>query len=162
MSDTSVLPAAPPAPPANAQEARTRLDALIADNDRGAKLLAGDAATTKEFNSLTAMVAEGGDNIDRAMTGALPDVPDSDLKAMAGTADMLREIGVSPDVIRQTLENYEITQAEFDATKAWQARTMKDQFFVKAWLEGDPDAARQMMLASIILSSNIKAKSGSF
>jgi hypothetical protein len=34
---------------------------------------------------------------------------------------------------------------------------MKDQFWVKAYLEGDPDAARQMMLASIILSSPIKS-----
>jgi hypothetical protein len=148
---------APPAPPANAQEARTQLDALIADTDRGAKLLAGDPALAKEFKILTAMVAEGGDQVDRAMTGALPDLPDSELKAMAGTADMLRELGIKPEVVRQTLENHSVTQAEFDATKAWQARSMKDQAFVKAYLEGDPDAARQMMLASIILSSPIKS-----
>ena len=149
---------APPAPPANAQEARTQLDALIADTARGAKLLAGDAATTKEFNSLTAMVAEGGDQVDRAMSGALPDVPDSELKAMAGTAAMLAEMGIKPEVVRQTLENHEVTQAEYDAAKAWQARTMRDQFWVKAYLEGDPDAARQMTLASIILSSPIKSE----
>lgn len=76
---------------------------------------------------------------------------------MAGTAAMLREIGVTPEVIRQTLEGHEVTQAEYDATKAWQARAMRDQFFVKAYLDGDPDAAKQMMLASIILSSPIKS-----
>jgi hypothetical protein len=120
--------------------------------------LASDPAATKEFHSLTQMVAEGGDHIERALAGVLPDVPDSDLKTMAGTADMLRTLGIEPEVIRQTLENREVTQAEFDATKAWQTRSMKDQFFVKAYLEGDPDAARQMMLASVILSSPIKSE----
>jgi hypothetical protein len=147
---------APPEP--NAQEARTQLDALIADTDRGAKLLAGDPAITKEFKILTAMVAEGGDNVDRAMSGVLPDVPDSDLKTMTGTAAMLAELGIKPEVVRQTLENFSITQAEFDATKAWQARSMKDQFWVKSYLEGNPDAARQMMLCSVILSSPIKSE----
>ena len=149
---------APPAPPANAQEARTQLDALVADTARGALLLNGDAATTKQFNSLMAMVSEGGDQAARAMSGALPDVPDSDLKTMAGTADMLAALGIRPEVVRQTLENHTVTQAEFDATKAWQARSMKDQVWVKAYLEGDPDAARQMALASIILSSPIKSE----
>jgi hypothetical protein len=148
---------APPAPPANAAEASARLATLTNDKAWGDKLLASDPAATKEFKILTAMVAEGGDHVDRALSGALPDVPDSDLKTMAGTADMLRELGIKPDVVRQTLENHEVTQAEYDATKAWQARTMKDQFWVKAYLEGDPDAARQMMLASIILSSPIKS-----
>jgi hypothetical protein len=123
----------------------------------GEKLMAGDPAATKEFHSLTEMMAAGGDNVERAISGALPDIPSSDLKHMAGTADMLREIGVTPEVIRQTLEGHEVTQAEYDATKAWRARTMKDQFWVKAYLEGDPDATRQMTLASIILSSNIKS-----
>ena len=154
MSDTVALPA----PPANAQEARTQLDALISDTARGALLLNGDAATTKQFNSLMAMVSEGGDHVDRAMSGALPDVPDSDLKTMAGTADMLAALGIRPEVIRDTLEMRAVTQIEHDATKAWQARSMKDQVWVKAWLEGDPDAARQMMLASIILSSPIKSE----
>jgi hypothetical protein len=148
---------APPTPPANAAEASARLDALIADKDRGAKLLAGDPAITKEFHDLTKMVAEGGDHVDRAMAGVLPDVPDSDLKTMAGTADMLRTLGIEPEAIRQTLENREVTLAEFDATKAWLARSMKDQFWVKSYLENDPAAAKQMMLASIILSSPIKS-----
>jgi hypothetical protein len=149
---------APPAPPANAAEASARLATLTNDKAWGDKLLASDPATTKEFHDLTKMVAEGGDHIDRAMAGALPDVPDSDLKTMAGTADMLRTLGIEPEVIRQTLENREITLAEFEATKAWLSRTSKDQFFLKAYLEGDPDAARQIMLASIILASPIKSE----
>ena len=148
---------APPAPPANAQEASARLATLTNDKAWGDKLLASDPATTKEFHDLTKMVSEGGDNVDRALSGALPDVPNSDLKHMSGVADMLRTLGIKPDVIRQTLENHEVTQAEYDATKAWQARSMKDQFWVKAYLEGDSAAARQMMLASVILSSPIKS-----
>jgi hypothetical protein len=149
MSDTI----APPAPPPNTQEAQAQLNALISDTARGALLLNGDAATTKQFNSLMAMVSEGGDHVDRAMSG----VPDSELKALAGTADMLAALGIRPEVVRQTLENHEVTQAEYDATKAWQARSMKDQVWVKKYLEGDPDAARQVMLCSIILSSPIKS-----
>jgi hypothetical protein len=61
-----------PAPPANAAEASSRLGTLTADKAWGDKLLAGDAATMKEFNSLTEMVAAGGDNVDRAISGALP------------------------------------------------------------------------------------------
>jgi hypothetical protein len=95
---------APPAPPANAAEASARLATLTNDKAWGDKLLASDPAATKKFKILTAMVAEGGDHVDRALSGALPDVPDSDLKTMAGTADMLRTLGIKPDVVRQTLE----------------------------------------------------------
>jgi hypothetical protein len=151
MSDTI-------APRASIEEARTQLDALVADTARGALLLNGDAATTKQFNSLMAMVSEGGDHVDRAMSGALPDVPDSDLKHMSGVADMLAALGIRPEVVRSTLENQTITQAEFDATKAWQARAHRDQAWVKAYLEGSPDEAKQEMLCSVILSSPIKSE----
>jgi hypothetical protein len=148
---------APPAPPANAAEASARLATLTNDKAWGDKLFASDPAATKEFHDLTKMVAEGGDHIDRAMAGVLPDVPDSDLKHMSGIADMLAALNIRPEVIRETLEQREITQAEHDATKAWLARAHRNQAWVKAYLEGSPDAAREAMLASIILSSPIKS-----
>jgi len=155
MTD-QIVPPALPAPPANAGEAQNRLDALTADKAWSEKLLSGDAATTKEFHDLATMVADGGDHVERALAGNLPDVPDSKIKTMNGTVAMLRELGIRDEVIRQTLEDHEVTQAEYDATLAWQTRAMKDQFWVKAYLEGDPDAARQMMLATIVLSSTVK------
>jgi hypothetical protein len=87
------------------------------------------------------MVAEGGDNMERAISGVLPDLPGSDLKHMSGVADMLKALDIRPEVIRETLEQREITQAEFDVTKAWLARAGRDQAWVKAYLEGSPAAA---------------------
>jgi hypothetical protein len=66
MADAIVLPGTPPAPPANAAEARTRLDALMVDKERGAKLLAGDAEVTREYRELRAKA----DNPDPADTVA--------------------------------------------------------------------------------------------
>src|ERR1700738_3918469 len=104
-----------PALPANSTEASARLDVLSADKAWSGKLLSGDPRAREEFNSLTAKVAEGGNDIDRAMSGVLPAVPDTALKTMAGTAEFLRENGVDAAVIRQTLSGHEVTQAEFDA-----------------------------------------------
>jgi hypothetical protein len=146
----------PPAPPANATEASARLTALSGDRTWSGRLLSGDLTATAEFNSLTQMVAEGGDKIDRAMSGVLPDLlPDGDLKHMAGTADMLRSAGVTEAVIRETLSGKEVTQAEFNATKIWYDQKMRDQKFTKEWLAGDPEAGRLMMLAAIVLSSDV-------
>jgi hypothetical protein len=154
MSDTIVLPGAPPA---NAQEARTRLDAFVADTARGAKLLTGDVETNRQFSELTAMAASEDDStIAAAMSGNIGDMPDSSVKLMANTAAMLREMGISDGATRQTLSGYEVSQAEFDAVTAWRSQRMKSPEFVKAYLSGEPDAVKQMTLANIVLSSGIK------
>jgi hypothetical protein len=155
MTEAAQQPA-PPAPPANAAEASARLGTLTADKAWSDKLLAGDPYAAKEFHALTTMVADGGDNVDRAMTGILPDVPDSDLKHMSGTADMLRAIGISDGATRQTLSDHEVGQAEFDAVTAWKSQRMKSPEFVKQFLANEPDAVREMTLANIVLSSSIK------
>jgi hypothetical protein len=147
---------APPAPPANAQEASARLATLTNDRAWGDKLLAGDPATTKEFNSFTAMVADGGDHVERAMAGTLPDVPDSGHRLMAEAATWLRGLGVSDDVVRQTLANHEVTQLEFNAVEAWKNQHMKSSEFSARYLAGEPDDVKLMTLANVVLSSNIK------
>jgi hypothetical protein len=163
MSDTIVLPGVPPAPPANAQEARTRLDALIADTGRGAKLLAGDVETNREFSELTALAAgEDASTVAAAMSGNLGDMPDSSVRLMANTADMLREVGIREEIIEQTLKGHEVSAEEYKLVEAWKARKMKDPVFVKSYLSGEPEARQKMTLASIILSGGIKGQSGSF
>jgi hypothetical protein len=160
MSDTIVLPGAP-APPANSQEARTRLDAFIADKERGAKLFAGDAATTKEFNSLTTMAAtDDASTVAAAMAGNIGDVPNSSVKLMADTAGMLREIGIRDGIIEQVLQGHEVTADEYKATEAWKSRQMRDPVFVKAYLSGEPEPREKMMLADIILSGGISPQPG--
>lgn len=151
-------PAAPPTVPSFV-EASAKLAALTSDPAWANCVLSGaDPAATKEFHELTRAVAAGGSDAEIAMSGALPDLPDSQLKTMAGTAELLRDIGLRPEVILQTLNNYEVSKAEFDATAAYKSRMMKDPIFVKAFLSGEAEAGQKVMLMSIILSSNIRSE----
>jgi hypothetical protein len=164
MTDTTVQPGAPPAPPANAAEARTRLDALLVDKDRGAKLLAGDAEVNREYRELRAKAdnPDPADTVAVAMSGNVGEVPDSDVALMANTAGMLREIGISEPVIEQTLRGHEVSALEMKQVEAWRARAMSDQTFVKLWLSGDMEARRKMALSQIIVSGAVKDARGSF
>jgi hypothetical protein len=146
----------PAAPPANATEASARLTALSGDKAWSGKLLSGDLTATKEFNDLTTMVAEGGDGVAVAMSGVLPPAANGEMREMAGLTEFLRDIGIRDEVIRETLSGGTVSQAEFEATKRWHDQHMRDQEFTKKWLAGDPEAAKQMTLAHIILSSEIK------
>jgi hypothetical protein len=143
-------------PPANAAEAGARLETLKADGAWADKLLAGDPYAAKEFYELSAMQANGTTDVEAAMTGAIPDVPDSGLKTMAGTAEMLRAIGIEPGPIRQLLEGYEISQAEHDAVTALKGQLMRSAEFTRNYLAGEPEAVKKMTLCDIVLSSNIK------
>ncbi len=166
MTDVQQQPGAsgaPAAPPANAAEARSRLDALIADKNRGAKLLAGDAEVNREFRSLSDMAANVDDNtIAAAMSGEIGEFPDSGVKQMAATAAMLREIGISEEIIEQTLKGHEVSPEEYKLVEAWKARQMRDPIFVKSYLSGDAEARQKMTLAAIILSGSVKGARGSF
>jgi hypothetical protein len=160
MSD-ALAPAAPPAPPSNVQEARTQLAALVADKERGAKLFAGDVETNRQFSQLTAIASRDDDStVAAAMAGKLGDMPDSTARIMAGTADMLREIGIKEAIIEQVLQGHEVTAEEYKLTEAWKARQMKDPVFVKAYLSGEVEPREKMTLANIILSGGIKGQSG--
>ena len=77
---------------------------------------------------------------------------------MNATAAMLREIGIRDDVVTQALSGHEVSKAEFDAVKNWQARAMRDAEFTQRYLTGDPEAHQKMTLAAIVLSSNIKTE----
>jgi len=131
------------------------LDRRIADPAFGAKLKAGDTEARAEFQRLTVAAAEA-NPIEAAMTGALPEMPDSDLLLMANTTGMLRDIGISDDVIRETLTGHEVTQAEHDATNRWLKQHEADKEWCKKLRAGDIEAKQKFMLASIILSSSIK------
>jgi hypothetical protein len=161
--DVQQQPGPPPAPPANATEARTRLDALIADKDRGAKLLAGDAEANREFRDLSSMAANAdASTIAQAMSGEIGEFPDSKVKMMSETAGMLREIGVNEKIIEETLRGHEVSPDEYKLAEAWKARQMKDPVFVKAYLSGDAEARQKMTLAAIILSGGIAGQRGRF
>jgi hypothetical protein len=148
-----------PAPPVNAAEASARLDVLAADKAWGKRLAAGDAVATKEFNSLTTMVADDGDKVAVAMSGQLPPGANGEIRELAGTASMLREVGIKDEIIKDVLAGtHTVTKAEYDATVRWKADHMSDPVWVKSYLGGSAEARRQAVLADIILSSNIKSE----
>jgi hypothetical protein len=164
MTDTTVQPGAPPAPPANAAEARTRLDALLADRDQGAKLLAGDSEVTRNYRDLRAMAdnPDPADVVAAAMSGNVGELPDSEVALMANTAGLLRDIGVRESIIEETLRGHVVTEQEYKLVEAWKARQMRDPVFVKAFLSGDAEARTKMTLAAIVLSGGIKDARGRF
>jgi hypothetical protein len=145
----------PPAPATTASEAIARLDTLRADKSWSEKLVTGDSAVTKEWNDLHHLAATG-DDVDVALSGALPDVPSSSVREMASTADMLRDAGFTPKAIREVLSNQEAPQADHDRAAAFKNQALKNPEFRKRWLGGDPDAAREMLAANAILSLPIK------
>lgn len=147
---------APPAPPANAAEASSRLTELGADKAWAQRFYGGDTGARQDFERLTTMIANDGKKIDMAMSGALPELHDGDLSHMAGLADMLRESGIRDEVIRETLAGGKVTKAEFDATKAWLDQHLNDKIYVAKWLNGDVEARQKFLLAHIITSSEIK------
>jgi hypothetical protein len=153
-----------PAPPATAAEARATLDTRIADKSWGAKLIGGDAEVNREYRELRAKAdnPDPADTVAAAMSGNLPEMPDSNLKMMHETAGMLREIGVREEVIAATLRGHEVSPDEYKLVEAWKTRQMKDPVFVKAFLSGDAEARQKMTLAAIVLSGGIKDTRGRF
>jgi hypothetical protein len=154
---TEGAPGAPPAPPANAAEASTRLGTLTADKEWTEKLLAGDAAAAREFHDLSTMVATG-DKVDAAIAGIRPDIqdgiiPDSSAVLMTNVAATLRANGISDDAIRQVLTGQKVSKQERGLVETWKGQRMRDPEWVKAYLSGDPQAAKDMTLANIVMSS---------
>ena len=153
ISNKPGTPATPPAPPANAQEARATLDARIADKDFRTKLLAGDAATKREWNSLQDKAANADDSrVTAAMSGQIGEFPDSSLKLAANTAAMLREKGFPEQAIRETISGKPAAQVDVDRATAWRAN-LQSKDFTDRLLRGEPDAVREHLAANIILSS---------
>jgi hypothetical protein len=163
MSDVGT-PGAPPAPPATPAEARQRLDARLSDKEFGAKLLAGDAATNTEYRDLQNMAAnvDPNDAVAVALSGQIGEMPDSSVKMMAETADMLREIGVRESIVEEVLRGHVVTEQELKLTEAWRSRQMKNPAFVRSFLSGDPEARHLMTLSAIIVSGGVKDGRSSF
>jgi hypothetical protein len=90
------------------------------------------------------------------MSGNIGEMPDSSVKLMANMAGLFRELGIREEVIKQTLEDHQVTQQEHDVVAKWKADRLKNSEWVKKWLSGESVQAREMMLANIVLSSNVK------
>ena len=147
--------------PATASEARATLDAKIADKEWGAKYIGGDVSARREFEVLTAKVAGGDDAVVVAMSGNLGDVPSSDLRVMAGTADLMRDLGFQPKAIQETLSDAKPTAEDVERARSWKAQVFKNAEWVNRFLTGDGEARREMMAADIVLSSHARETAAS-
>jgi hypothetical protein len=147
----------PPAAPSTPAEAATRLDQLKSDPAWRDGFLSGSGPQAREYRDLTALAAKG-DKVDLAMAGVLADGPwqESGHLEMIAATKMFRELGISDATIKQTLTDYQVTQREHDAVAKWKADRMRDSEWVKKWLSGEGEHARDMMLANIALTSTIK------
>jgi hypothetical protein len=165
MTEQSGTPA-PPATPANATEARALLDTRIADRDWGARLLQGDAEARREYSALRAKAdnPDPADKVAAAMAGIEQNTPfqDSDHVLMMNMTQMLRGLGVNDPVIKQTLEGYEISPEEHAVVARLKADRMKNSEWVKKWLAGEGEQAREKMLMDVVLTSNVKGARGRF
>jgi hypothetical protein len=147
------------AAPANVIEARAALDSRKADPEWGAKIFAGNPDANRELRELTSKASGSDDSVVAAvMSGEPGRMPTTETHIMAGTAGMLREVGVSEEVIEQTLKGHQVSEQEYKLVQAWKARHMKDPEFVKRFLNGDTEARQKMTLADIVLSGGIKGK----
>jgi hypothetical protein len=148
----------PPAPPKNATEARTVLDARKADKDWGERVFSGDVAANKELYELTAMVAAGGDDtVAVAMSGNPANMPTTDLHQMAHTAGWFRELGIRDEVTSEFLRGGQVTPKEFELVTNWKKEHMGDAEFVKKYLSGDVKAQQLMTIANSVLVNGAKS-----
>ncbi|UQR67713.1 hypothetical protein LRP30_21740 [Bradyrhizobium sp. C-145] len=153
------VPVDPVIPP-DASGAAARLNELRGDPAWLNEYLGGSVRHAKEMRDLRAVIDRGGNpDVDRAIAGVLDDAPIQTSKRMTmiGTAEMLRERGVSDTgVIRQVLAGDSVTPQEHAAAMETKARLMNDQAFVARYTAGDGEAKRQMTLLNVIISSSIK------
>ncbi|MCS3895807.1 hypothetical protein M2171_004940 [Bradyrhizobium japonicum USDA 38] len=154
MTEQPLIPETP-ALPSTPAEAATRLDQLKADPKWASSFVSGSPSHLQEFRDLHEIVAKG-DHVDMAMSGLMPEMPSSSHREMAGTASMLRELGIDDRIIKETLTGHMVTKPEYEATERWKKDAMSNPDFVKRYIGGDNEARRKMTLANIILTGGIQ------
>jgi hypothetical protein len=163
-----------PTPPTTPEAARATLQARIADKDWGAKLLASDPATRSDWENLSKIASGDSEAIAAAKATAASATPSDDkpktmqeLAAAAAAeehgrrvtsylASVREKFEVSAGVEDELRTGKPVTQAEFDAVKKLRTQRMNDPDWSARLLKGDPEAARESFLMSMVLSSNIR------
>ncbi len=153
----------PKVEPSDPAEAAARLELLASDKDFGIRLLAGDHTARAEFGRLTELAASVSP-VDLAMIGVVPEGyvsfsnsdSEASLREMAPAAADLLLAGVSPEAVRQVLEDREVTASEHHAVKQLRDQKFGDATWRAALMAGDWNARRDLTLINIVLSSQIK------
>lgn len=123
--------------------------------------LPGGAAHEQFMGAVAEARAEAGDPVSLAIAGHTDDINDGDYLRLKQGADMLRDMGVREDVIRQVLAGEPVSRAEHERVKQWKSDIMVSTQeeavkFRAAYLKGDPVAVRTMLNANIVLGSPLK------
>jgi hypothetical protein len=145
----------PSAPPANATEAAARLETLKADAGWRDKFLASDGPALKEYHVLTAMIADGGDDVAVAMSGKLG-AASTEQRHMAATAEMFRGLGIRDEVTSQFLRGEQVTPQEYELVSNFKKELTADRAWRDRYLGGDLKAAQQMVIINSVLVNGIK------
>ena len=143
-----------PAAPTTAPEAAARLSTLTANPEWGQKYLAGHVATVKEFNDLTALVANA-DTAAEALAGKFT-LPSADTHVLGVGVEQLRQVGLTDDVIKSVVDGAPVSQKEQDAVKRLMASKQSDKGWVEKLLNGDAATKKEFTLMSIVLSAELK------
>jgi hypothetical protein len=156
----------PPPPvvaPADAQDARARLDVLSRDASFANALFSGSIAARQQFDSLIAAAA-GGDDVADAVAGivepALPLIEATAFgslprRAIETTIAGLRDAGLNDATIAEAINLPPVSRAEFMAVQGFQAKCHGDAEWRGRLLSGDYEARRQHTLICVVLSSPI-------
>lgn len=154
--------APPPAVPTDAAGAAARLELLASDKDWGVRLLSNDVAARAEFARLTELSSTLSET-DLAMIGHVPpnyvhfnSASEAGLPEMAAAAADLREVGISPDSIRQLLDDREVSADEYQMVKHLHDQRFSDKAWTDRYMKGDLAARREATLMAIVLSAQIK------
>jgi len=159
---SSALAPAPTGP--SAADAAARLNALTSDKAWGAKYMNGDPTARRELDDLCAAVAKG-DAVKDALDGkeaasepfAVQTIVDGELPPglmRAAVADLQLK-GLTDQAIAEVMSGKTFTVAEVRAAEQWRDRAMRDPLFRSAYLKGDPNLGRQMLVANAIIAGGI-------
>lgn len=144
-------------------EATAKLTTLKADAEWSKNFLAGNGPQVSEFQTLLAIAHTDrhANEIEMAVAGQLYNSaagqPSGHMENVA-TASMLREAGLSDDVIRQAVRKDPVSQAEHDIAKREKAALMRDRDFAAKYLAANGPEVERMALLNVILCAPIKAE----
>jgi hypothetical protein len=149
MTDAVTVPSTP-------DGAMARLGELTSDQTWTGKLLAGDATTRGEFDSLSRLAAGDGEAIAAATTAA------NDQRNFADFAKGAREIGVSDAVLAQIAKGDPVSQADHEVGTNWLKRLANDPDMASKYLRGDSELKQKAFLASVLAVSTVKDGAAAF
>jgi hypothetical protein len=147
-------------PPTPAEAAAT-LAARLGDKAWAAQFLNGSEPQVAEYRRLSEIAIKSDDKVSLAMAGQYLPINDSEHLTRMGAASMLREAGIEPDVIKQTLSGGPVSQQEYDAAVKLKAKLMGNSEFTRKYLAGEGEAVQQMTLLQIITSSEVRQEAKS-